>query len=440
MIIMLSVAIIFLFFSGIAFLGFLINAFFYKTKISSILPLMAIGVVVGPVLQLVNTTPGSFAAAITPYISAVAVAFVLFDVGINIRIDKLTRVFAKATEFAFLTAAMTAIVLAIMAYLLFGWSLLESFIFGFAVCGPSVVIVPTLLNLIKVNPELKVSLLYESVLTDVLQLAVPLILVGFIINPVAGGVGLAAYVFTTIFGSIFLGVLSAFFWLYVMKRYSQQSASYSWMLTMAMVIATYGLASAMNISGVIAVFAFGLSFSNIGGSKNVKEKKDFLSHFTFESDMQIRHIRNYQREIVFFASTFFFVYIGMLFNLSGVDLDLLFALGFMVALIATIRYFMSGRLGVYFSKDNPMREVEHRTVYYNVARGLAPAIVATVPLSLGISIPYFLDSIFIIILLTNVVSTIGFAYSYRGVNLKTVKVSRRKKREWERKLGLDYID
>jgi len=45
---MLEVAFVFIFFAAVAFLGFIINALFYRLKISNILPLMAIGILVGP--------------------------------------------------------------------------------------------------------------------------------------------------------------------------------------------------------------------------------------------------------------------------------------------------------------------------------------------------------------------------------------------------------
>lgn len=52
---MLPVGLVFIFIAGISFLGFIINALFEKVKITGILPLMVMGLLVGPVMGLIST-------------------------------------------------------------------------------------------------------------------------------------------------------------------------------------------------------------------------------------------------------------------------------------------------------------------------------------------------------------------------------------------------
>ncbi len=405
----------FIFFAAVAFIGFIINAMFYKFKISSVLPLMVLGAVVGPVLHLVNIGNGSFLLLATPYISAIAIAFILFDVGLNMKISKLGDVIAIATKFTFVNAVVTGILISIAGYFIFGWTLLEAFAFGFALSGTSTMIVPTLMKLVSARAELKTVLLYEGIATDMLQLIVPLILLGFIVNPVNSTLQIGSFIFTEIFGSILLGIVSAFFWLYILNRYKEQGMSYSWMLTLTMVVAAYGIAEWMGISGAITVFVFGLAFANMGAYAQ-KSKDGFWKSISIGN--QVKHIRNYQREIVFFASTFFFVYIGVLLNLKNITFGTVLATVIIVVLIFLVRYIFSPMLRKYFSADEAKRRAEERLVFSNISRGLSPAIIATVPLSLGILIPGFLDTIFLVILFTNIVSTIGVMFSYKGVRYK----------------------
>ncbi|MEM0154760.1 MAG: cation:proton antiporter, partial [Methanothrix sp.] len=152
---MLDYDIVFIFIAGVAFLGFILNALFDKINITSVLPLMLIGLLIGPVFHFVDTGTGSTIADLTPYVTALAVSFILFDVGINIRINKLKTVFKKATSFTFELATATGVVVGIVTFLAFhytlGWTIAESFIFSFALSGPSSIIVPTLVKVIKVG-------------------------------------------------------------------------------------------------------------------------------------------------------------------------------------------------------------------------------------------------------------------------------------------------
>lgn len=412
---MISVGLIFIVFAGIAFLGFVIDTLFDKIKITSILPLMLIGLIAGPVLHLVASSSSGTLGQLTPYITAIAVSFILFDVGLNMRIEDLRNVLVRATKFTFLTQASTGIVLAVAAHYLIGWTILESFIFGFAVSGPSSIIVPTLAKMVKIPKDLKTTLLYESVFTDTLQLIIPLILIDLLSGPGFVLSYIGSFVFTVIFGSILLGFISSLFWLYLLNRFNEYSKNYSWMLTITMIIATYGLSQQLGLSSAITIFFFGLLFSNIGSFKKpagtqIKKRLAFMDMFSLPTD--IAHVKEYQREVVFFTSTFFFVYIGLLFNISGLDyMVALLALLFSV-LVMIVRAGFTPILKPFMAKNPASQHVEHSVVRFDMARGLSSAIIATVPLTMGVNIPGFLDVIFLVILFTNVISSLGIFATY----------------------------
>ena len=415
---MLEVALVFIFFAAVAFLGFIINALFYKFKISKVLPLMLIGVLVGPVFNFINVGPGSLASFLTPYIAAIAIAFILFDVGLNMEAGKLKSVFARATLFTITLETATGVGAAIFAYYIFGWTFLEAFIFGFAVAGPSSIVVPSLMSVVKAKLDLKTVLTYESVASDLLQLIVPLILIGLILSPINNFSGVAYFTFTLIFGSILLAVASALFWLYIMNRYRQQSRGYTWMLTVSMIVATYGIAEVLNLEGAITVFVFGIAFATIGGIDNIKRgsllNANVFKKFTLLGG--VKHIKNYQREIVFVTNTFFFVYVGMLLNLSGITPYLVLAAIAITMGMVLLRFAFSPMIKKYYDSDPASKKAESLLVYFDVARGISPIIIAVVLITDGISIPGLLTMIFLIVLFTNIVSTIGIWIAYRGVD------------------------
>ena len=406
---MLTVPIVFIFFAAIAFLGFIINALFYRFKISSILPLMLIGFVVGPLLGIVNTGPGSIVSVMVPYVSGIAIAFILFDVGLNIEVKKLAGVFARANAFTFVGAVVVGLALSLLAYYALGWNILYALVFGFAVSGPSSVIVPTLMKLVKVKPELKTVLIYEGVATDIIQLMVPLTIIALIVNPVSNNYQLGGFLLTEVFGSIFLALALAVLWLYVLNKYKEQSKSYSWILTISMVVATYGIAVGLDLSGAIAVFVFGMVFANTEHLQRAI-KRGVLKRLTIGRGLL--PIKDHQKQIGFFTSTFFFVYIGMLFNIGNINLLLAGTAIMAVVVIVVLRYITSMMLNPYFSEKSS--GADRKMVYFDISRGLSPAIIATIPLALGINIPGFLDVVLLVILFTNAVSTAGIMATYRS--------------------------
>lgn len=422
---MISVSLLFLFFAGVAFLGFIINALFNKLKIINVLPLMIIGLLVGPIFHFVNVGPNSLVSSLAPIITAVALAFILFDVGINMNIFRLGRILSKATKFALLLAFTTGLAISLAAFYLLHYNIMYSLILGFALAGPSSAIIPTLMKSIEISPELKDSLVYESVITDVLQLVVPILLIEILVNTNLTLTSIATLIVGSVVGSIFLGSVLALFWLYILNRFKEFSKPYTWTLTITMVVATYGISQLLNFSSPITIFVFGIIFSNFGSvidkqEQEIKGKQDvdikrlfnkvLRKYFYFDN---VSTVRNYQREIQFFASTFFFVYIGMLFSVTNVNPYIIGFAIFAIAIMVAFRYVFLPLIRVFIPTDKLQKQMVKKAVTFNISRGLSPAIVATLPLAFGIMIPNFLDVVFLIILFSNIASTIGIILAYR---------------------------
>lgn len=414
---MINVNIIFIFLAAVVFLGFILNALFDRIRVTSVLPLMVIGLLIGPILKLVSVGPASVMAQLTPYITALTISFVLFDVGMSINFYNLKTVMMRATGFMTIVVITTALAAAEIALLLMHWNIIEALVFGFAVSGPSSIIVPTIIKVLKMPEKLSTTLLYESVTSDLFELIVPIILLGFLVTGVVSVQSAVSLFVTNLLSSLALGIILALIWIYVLGRFKEYSKDYSWMLTIAMVVATYGIAQELNISGAIAIFVFGIVLANIGIKgiqvSDVKSGED--KNVSIFKD--ISHIKEYQREITFFTSTFFFVYIGMLFSMSGLSVAII-AAGVVISIIAILaRFLFAPLLKQYMSANDGNRmKQESWLIAANVPRGLSPAIIATLPLTMGIVIPGFLDTMFMTILFTNVVSTVAIFAIYRMID------------------------
>lgn len=419
---MLSVGIVFMFVAGIAFLGFVIDALFNRIRITSVLPLMLIGLLAGPVLGLINASASSTITQLAPYVAAIAISFVIFDVGINIKLKSLGSVLSQATKFTLLVQITIGLLLSIIVHYAFGWSALVALIFGFAVSGPSSIITPTFVRKLGISDDIKTTLTYESVFSDVLQLVVPLTLLGIfssstILSLSIGAIG--AEVFAIIFGALLLGAVSALFWLYVLNRFGDYARGYSWMLTITMIIATYGVSEQLGLSSTIAVFVFGLIFANIGFTSSTQEPKQgdtlgkvISKYFAIKQDVE--HTIAYQKEIVFFVSTFFFVYVGLLFSLGTLtyfDAGIALLLAFLIILVRVVFLPMLRNM---LAKEKPERNVEKSLIYFNVPRGLSSIIIATLLASYGFFVTGFTNLIFLIVLFTNIAFSVGIMSTYKA--------------------------
>lgn len=417
---MISVDIAFIFFSAIVFLGFVLNAFFSKIKIANVFPLLIIGLLIGPIFHIIPTSPGSVISELNPYITAIAISFILFEVGMEINFARLGKILSRTIAFTFIVTATLGVVLGTAAFYLFGWGIFWSFIFGFAIAGPSSMIVPTLVKIARISEDLKEALLFEAVFSDILTLIVPLVLLAILISGNISLNSITEMVTSMLLGSIFLAVVSALFWLYMLKKFPNASENYGWMLTIAMVVATYGTAEVLGFNGAITTFLFGLIISNLGTIKREKdEATDKIIAFLekrFSIPDTINRIKSYQKEIIFFVSTFFFVYLGMIFQIGSMSMLLLVVLAIIAVMISIlavpIRYLFIPILKPLFSKGE-RKKVEKSFVYFDVSRGLAPAVVATLPIAYGLTVLNFSDMIFLVILASNIIATIGIFISYK---------------------------
>ncbi len=423
---MINVGLLFIFVAGVAFLGFIISALFNRIRITKILPLMLIGLIAGPVLHLVNTGANSTLENIVPVVSALAISFILFDVGLNINIFRLGKVIKKASAFTFAIALSTGMILAAAAYSIFGWTIAEALIFGFALSGPSSIIVPTLMKSLRVTQELNDTMIYESVATDALSLVIPILLLQFMLTSNVTISGAATLFIVSIFGAVILGIVLAIFWLYILKSFEDYSKKYGWMLTITIVLATYGIATLLNLSTAIAVFTFGIMFSNLGmitfklqrpsDTAKVSVMGQVVGVFVMQHlhlGNGIKYIKEYQREVGFFTSTFFFVYIGLLFNAENLSTVMIGMAVVMSVMMVLVRIIFLPVIKEYEPNETTEKKTTERVVSFNVARGLSPAIVATLPLAAGIIIPNFLNEIFLVILISNILSTIGILVFYK---------------------------
>ncbi|OIO24455.1 hypothetical protein AUJ14_06230 [Candidatus Micrarchaeota archaeon CG1_02_55_22] len=380
---------------GIIFLGYLGSLFFDKTKIPDLLILIAAGILLGPVLGVADT---AFFASLTPFFAALALVVLLFDGGLNLNFARVVNELGRAFVFTIACFVLSTLLVAGVMVLVFGWPLLFGLLLGAVVGGTSSAVVIPLVGKISGNEQTKTVLKLESALTDALCVITAIAVIEIILarvttigeigNSLIGAFSIAAVV----------GIIASIIWLAVLQRL--KGVEFDYLLTLGTVFLLYAVVEGVKGNGAIAVLVFGIALGNaerIAIALNQDPEK-----YVLEED-----IRKFQTEVSFFVRTFFFVYLGLLFDLYHVSPGA-------VAVAVVILIAILASRGAITRLLIPGGNAGDRMLsFIMIPRGLAAAVLASLPFTMGITLdayPFlivFAQAVFLVILFTNVITTVG---------------------------------
>jgi cell volume regulation protein A len=378
------------------FVGYLSSLFSEKTKVSEVLLLILFGFLLGPVFGFVDVSSGSIIVEILPIISALALIVLLFDGGIMLNLRSVAKAIPRSTAFALLVFAVSTALSALFLSGALGWPFAHGLLLGAVIGGTSSAIVIAMAEKLDITKESKARLTVESAVTDALSIIVAIVVLRMILESTTLTVG---SILNLMLGSftiaIFLGLFSAISWVIISHRFLLHK--YNYMLTLALVFGLYAVTEAVNASGAISVFTFGLVLGNA---------KHLLRIFRINIERPVDpNVKVFQDEVTFFVRTFFFVYIGLLLSpqhFTGVV---------MLVSVALICLLIIARWATTKVVLPHLPDFDHKVVVSMMPRGLAAAVLATYPLAAGLNLVGFQEIVFAIILLSNLAATVG-AYAF----------------------------
>ena len=159
--------------SVVIILGVLGEAFFKKTGIPDIAFLMILGVMIGPVLGIVQPAA---VIEIVPYFAALALIIIMFDGGYNLKIGQIIKTAHFSLILVILGFAAAVGTVGVFGHYGLGWEWLDSILLGTIVGGSSSIIVFGLVRKLRISDKAKSMLSFESALTDILSTIVAFIL------------------------------------------------------------------------------------------------------------------------------------------------------------------------------------------------------------------------------------------------------------------------
>ncbi|MFH0971695.1 MAG: cation:proton antiporter [Candidatus Micrarchaeota archaeon] len=377
---------------SIIIIGFFSMQFFEKTKLPDILFLMLLGVLLGPVFGVVDSSSSSIIKQLSEFIGTLALIILLFDGGINLNIFRVVRDLGKASIFTILVFILSTTLIAFTMRWLAGWTFFQGLLLGAVVGGSSSAIVISVLSKTSASNDTKTILTLESAMTDALCVIGALMLTGILLSnnvSVASVGGQLASAFSVAFVS---GLLFAIGWTFILKNFTGKPFGY--LLTLAVLFILYASTEYLGGRGAIAVLIFGIVLSSM---------QQIASLMKFEGDFKLEDkMRQFQIEVSFFVRTFFFVYLGLIVTLADITLNLI-----LVSIALLIGLIIARGAGIKLMGGVFTDERSNFLIMTMLPRGLAAAVLAFYPEKNGIVLPGFTELVFLVIILTNILATIG---------------------------------
>jgi len=406
----------FIFLGILIFSAHVFSAIFSRKKIPDVLLLMLIGIVIGPLFNWVS--PSDF-GVVGSVFASLTLVFILFESGTDTSIQNLRDSWKNLVKVAIPSFFLSVGLVGVLGYTLFGLELKAALLLGSILGGTSSAVVIPLVKQLPMSEENRTVLVLESAITDVLCIVFALAFIeSYKYSSVDVG-GIIGKVVASFILAMMIGIAGGIMWSSILEKI--RKIQNSMFLTPAFVFVLYGLAESMGYSGAITALAFGIVMGN-----TEYFEFSFLKKFQHNNMMRLEsHEKSFFSEIVFVLKTFFFVYIGLSIPFSDMR-------ALIYGLFITMVLFIMRLLLTKFSISNQSSDYDKTIISMMIPKGLAAAVLATLPEQAGVpggeAIKYITYSVVLIsILITSILILLNnkkgvqkiYGYFWNNKNKKT---------------------
>ena len=286
---------------GLLVVAFLANRVFGLTRIPDVLVLMMLGVLLGPVLGLVQ--PGTLAQT-TNLLGTLAIILVLFEGGLELDLRDTLRHFPGSFLLASLAYVFSTALVAVIVVKGLGLPWTDGLLVGAVLgCTSSTVVLPVLQQLQAEEP-VRVTLMLEASWGDVLAVLTVGLLLGMRGQEGAVAQGVVHGLLNQVGVALLFAIAAGILWSRLLHVLSEQR--FWQVLTFSIVLVLYAGMEALGANGLIAVLGFGLTLSNFPGI----DPGLGLSLPIAQMAESQQALLTFHSELAFLVRTFFFVLIG----------------------------------------------------------------------------------------------------------------------------------
>ena len=368
------------------FLGVAGESFFKKTGIPDIAFLMILGVIIGPLLGIIQPEA---VIEVVPYFAALALIIIMFDGGLNLDLKSMVKTAHFALLLAILGFAVSMVIVTMLAHYGLGWEWLDSILLSSIVGGSSSIIVFGLVRQLRVSEETKSMLSFESALTDILSTIVAFIMFDAVLSGYFDIELLGITFGRNIAIGLLLGLGVGIPWMFITTKLA--NAQHSYMLTLGILFVLYFMAQSFGESGALTALVFGLMLGN----------RRRLSRYLRIKLPEISTDDTMHNQLTFLVRSFFFVFVGLLASFGQIEY---IVFGIMSAILIYL-----GRLIVTKTTlTNRFSTLDRKVTSVMIPRGLAAAVLATFAITLGLpNGEVYPQIIFFVIMGSVIITTIG---------------------------------
>jgi len=381
--------------AAIIIIGFLGNLFFRKTGWPEILFLIAIGILIGPVLNIFSKEEF---LPVLPIISTFTLLMILFRGGMDLNLfEALSGSFrALFQASAYFTIGMIGI--AFFLYFVMGWEWIDSFLLGSIISQTGAVVIVPMAKRLGVRTETAALLSIEATVTSIFNIV---FFFAFLETHLGGILDLAealAFITAKFSVGIVIGAIMGILWLRVLFFFKKEELIC--IVTVGYILISYVVSETLRGSGALTALALGII---VGNGEEISRTLRISPATPSFSEVKT-YLARFQGEISFMLRTFFFVLLGLMFDLSESSLFVALSYGIpIVGILLVIRFLVTSSS----TWRSPIAS-DKRIITGMCALGLTPALLSFIPLQYNLPNAYLYTLIVAnIIILTNIITSIS---------------------------------
>lgn len=368
------------------FLGVAGESFFKKTGIPDIAFLMILGVIIGPLLGIIQPEA---VVEVVPYFAALALIIIMFDGGLNLDLKSMVKTAHFALLLAILGFAVSMVIVTMLAHYGLGWEWLDSILLSSIVGGSSSIIVFGLVRQLRVSEETKSMLSFESALTDILSTIVAFIMFEAVLSGYFDIELLGITFGRNIAIGLLLGLGVGIPWMFITTKLA--NAQHSYMLTLGILFVLYFMAQSFGESGALTALVFGLMLGN----------RRRLSRYLRIKLPEISTDDTMHNQLTFLVRSFFFVFVGLLASFGQIEY-------IVFGIVSAILIYIGRLIVTKTTLTNRFSTLDRKVTSVMIPRGLAAAVLATFAITLGLpNGEVYPQIIFFVIMGSVIITTIG---------------------------------
>lgn len=397
--------------------GFVGRVVFKYTKVPESLFMVLIGLAVGPVFGIVDS---SLFVENTELVVTITLIIVLLDSGLSFNVYDVLRTLSKAVFFTIIVLFFSTLLIGSFMFFILDWSFLHSLLIGVISSGTTTIVVAFLAPRLSLPEDIKRVLVLESIINDVTLVTAAVLIIRLIEFQTIDFSQIIVALLSPIAMAIILGISFTILWVSVLGRY-YKGEELTYVFTLGVLFLLYFFVELIGGNGAIAVLVYSLLLGNLqliitkilDAVIKPATRPRFNSLIT-RCEEVVNEIRGSQVNFAFFIKNFFFVYLGIIFDPEKIDLLLISICFAILALMLLSRYISVKILSLFDHQFKPYTNI----MAIMVARGFTATFVALLPSAKGIEIPQLKEIVLVMVLFSTFTTILGSIAYERRLKIK----------------------